>query len=301
MSHSERGDYRAIRQVLLDGPDFQKLSERARFAFLVIKIGSGPTGLEVEYERGAVEKLGIRTGMGARAARKALNELENLGWIVREANILWVVGHLNNEPLIRATDEKHRKGIQRYVAGLPRLAVVRRFVESHPNWFPRGESIASGLGWIYEGSPQGSTQDPPKGLPTTENREPRRETENREPRRETGDPRESLRATLTSDDDRAALDRVLDGVPDPRTWIAEMRASLEGMGGHVPVTAEQLGRALRDYVGNGAVGGKLIQFRRYLDQAAKDESAPRRNGSKQERGRANLDEALKRRERERGH
>lgn len=115
--------------------------------------------------------------------------------------------------------------------------------------------------------------------------------------------RADLRESLTSDDDRAALDRILAHVANPATWIAEMQASLAGMGGHVPVTALQLGRALRDYVGNGDLKhGKLIQFRRYLETAAKDEgTTPRRASSKQERGRENLNAALERRERERGH
>lgn len=93
MTQSERGEYRSIRQVLLDGPDFQKLSERARFAFLVIKIGSGPTGLELEYAIALAEKVANRTGMGVRAAKKASEELRNSGWVEREGNVLWIKGH----------------------------------------------------------------------------------------------------------------------------------------------------------------------------------------------------------------
>lgn len=310
MSQSERGDYRAIRQVLLDGPDFQKLSERARFAFITMKIGAGPTGLEVEYSLGAVEKVGIRTGMGARAAKKALQELENSGWVEREGNLIWIDGHLKNEPNMRPTDGNHRKSIQRYVAGLPRLSLVRRFIAAHPEWFPESEMLANGLGWTLT---EGPTGGPPKGPASTEDRRPRTITEDRRPKTDVGDPPPEprppapattsppsdfaafgpLATQLPTDGDRDALNIVLGAMDNPKTWYFEMTASLDGMGGHVHVDTAQLGQALRDYVADGAYRRKkLREFRAYLEKAAKG-SEPRptlSNGAKGriERGREAL-------------
>jgi len=74
---------------------------------------------------------------------------------------------------------------------------------------------------------------------------------------------------LASDADRAALVTLIDLVPNPATWVAEIGASLDGMTGHAHVTPEQAGQAIRDWLGNGASERpNLRQFRRYLELAA---------------------------------
>jgi hypothetical protein len=78
-----------------------------------------------------------------------------------------------------------------------------------------------------------------------------------------------LAERLVSDADRNALTALVARVPSPTTWLAEMLASLEGMAGHELVTPEQLGQALRDYSGNGAmVNPGLKHFRTYLRRAS---------------------------------
>jgi hypothetical protein len=88
---------------------------------------------------------------------------------------------------------------------------------------------------------------------------------------------------LASDADRAALVTLIDLVPNPATWVAEIGASLDGMTGHAHVTAEQAGQAIRDWLGNGASERpNLRQFRRYLElvaaQGAEQASKPGSNG-----------------------
>lgn len=79
----------------------------------------------------------------------------------------------------------------------------------------------------------------------------------------------AIAARLNSDTDRAALAGVLRVAPEPVTWLAEMGASLDGMTGHVSLTPDQLGKALRDYVGNGASAAPSFKhFRGYLRNAA---------------------------------
>jgi hypothetical protein len=83
-----------------------------------------------------------------------------------------------------------------------------------------------------------------------------------------------LAERLVSDADRNALTALVARVPNPATWLAEMQASLDGMAGHVLVTPEQLGQALRDYSGNGAMANPgLKHFRIYLRKAAAPEPA----------------------------
>lgn len=92
-----------------------------------------------------------------------------------------------------------------------------------------------------------------------------------------------IAALLPTDADRAALAALLARVPARSPWCHEMLACLEGMGGHHVLTPAQLGEALRDYAGNGAISNpNLRQFRRYLESAARPpEMTPHRarNGS----------------------
>jgi hypothetical protein len=95
------------------------------------------------------------------------------------------------------------------------------------------------------------------------------------PRAREGFDASDLQGRLASDLDREALATLLSRVPNPHAWGAEIAASLDAMAGHVALTAQQLGPALRDYVGNGASErANLRQFRRYLEQAAHPVAVP---------------------------
>lgn len=85
-----------------------------------------------------------------------------------------------------------------------------------------------------------------------------------------------LASRLNSVADRQALAATLQRVAHVETWRAEMLASLDGMAGHTTLTPSQLGKALREYVGNGASASpNLRQFRRYLEQAAIADEPPK--------------------------
>lgn len=163
---SDRGEYRAIRRVLIDGPDFQRLPERARSVFLFAKINFGPAGIEVWYAAELVARLSAQTGISQGGVQEALMALERAGWIQRESNVVWIIGQLANDPHVKRADPKHRKMMQRHVDGLPRLPIVARFVLAHREWFT-ADGTANGaptqaLAWAIDG--------PPKGLRSTENK-----------------------------------------------------------------------------------------------------------------------------------
>lgn len=147
---SDRGEYRSIRRVLLDGPDFQLLPERARWIFVSLKLNAGPAGIEVYYPEALAPQLALQTGMPAKAVRTALDELEGRGWIRREANVMWIVKHLTFDPHMSPKDRKHRVAIQRHVASLPRLDIVRQYVAEQMEWFPSDEAETNDLGWAIE-------------------------------------------------------------------------------------------------------------------------------------------------------
>lgn len=148
---AERGSYRAVKVVLLDGPDYQDLGERPRHLFLVLKLSFGPSGIEVHYPEALAHELAAKTGMPLDAVKDSLDVLEGGGWIRRERNVTWIVGQLEHEPALEPTNANHRKSIQRHVAGLPRLAIVRAFIEAHPSYFEDAEGVTDGLPMASEG------------------------------------------------------------------------------------------------------------------------------------------------------
>ena len=172
---ADRGTYRAIKVVLLDGPDFQELPERSRWVFLTLKMSLGPSGIEMHYPEALVHNISARTGADPDDVRSSLSVLEEHGWIIREGNVIWITGQLKHDPGLKAENPKHRVSIQKHVAGLPHLRIVRSFIDAHPEFFPPDE-------YTYpNGYPEPSDSLSVHQIPKTKDRIP--STEEREPRR----------------------------------------------------------------------------------------------------------------------
>lgn len=192
---SERGAYRAIKVVLLDGPDFQRLSERARWAFVALKLSTGPSGLEVRYRGELIEMLAEKTGIPSACLGDAIQELKNEGWIRHESNVLWIIGHLHHDPSLDVGNVNHRKSVQRHVGGLPRVGIVGEFVRANPDWFPPAEYTHPDPIGMPSGSHRDATAITEDRIPKREDRKPN--TEERVGRahartREDGEPDEEL-------------------------------------------------------------------------------------------------------------
>lgn len=152
---ADRGAYRSIKVVLWDGPDFQELPERARWVFVTLKATFGPAGIEVHYPEALAHELAAKTGASLGAVKDSMDVLERQGWIRRERNVLWIVGQLKHEPALEASNKNHRKSIQRHVAGLPRIAIVRAFIVAHPEWFTDLDAPTDGYPKASEGLSNG--------------------------------------------------------------------------------------------------------------------------------------------------
>lgn len=153
----DRGAYVSIRKVLFRGPDFQKLSAPARSTFIALKANtSGMAGIDVAYPDELEIRLAGYTGEPVKRIRSALGELEQSGWVRREGNLVWVVGHLQHDPHAHVTDAKKRKSVQTWVAGLPRLPLVREYVANNANWFPESDcaDLLDSLETVCEDSPE---------------------------------------------------------------------------------------------------------------------------------------------------
>lgn len=142
---ADRGEYRAIQRVLLDERAYQRLSERARHVLLVCKLTLGPTGLQVCYPTELVARLHRHTAIPECEIAGVLDELEAGAWLRREDPLVWVVNQLADEPLLKAADRKHRLSVQRHLTGLPRVALLRAFVERYPEWFADAPDLVAAL------------------------------------------------------------------------------------------------------------------------------------------------------------
>lgn len=163
---SERGEYRAIVRALIDGPDFQRLSERANHLFLLLKINFGPYGIEVWYPGELELRLARQGNMTQENVASGLSELAEKGWIQREENVVWIVGHLEHDPNQHVKNENHRIGLVRHIAGLPRLQIIRTFVQANIAWFQDDLTRSETLSWAFC-TPRKGIRRGSRGYPNT--------------------------------------------------------------------------------------------------------------------------------------
>src|SRR5690606_15483391 len=120
-------------RALVDGPDFQRLSPDAKLVFLVTKIALGPSGIDVIPA--LVQATCERTGLPEDRVISAFVELAETNWLLTEGSVAWVVKGLRFEPGLTQRNSKHRAGVARHITGLPRIALVARFIAEYAEWF----------------------------------------------------------------------------------------------------------------------------------------------------------------------
>ncbi len=136
-----RGEYRGIARVLIDGPDFQRLSAEARLVFLVTKIGLGPSGIDVIPA--PLDATSERSGLPLARVERAVAELVASQWLAIEGNVVWIVKGLRHEPSVSPDNKNHVRGIRAHIAGLPRTPLVAAFIAAYPEWMgPPEEALA---------------------------------------------------------------------------------------------------------------------------------------------------------------
>jgi hypothetical protein len=152
------GPYRPIKQVLLDEPSYLSLSPAAKLTFLTLKVKLGPSGIDVINAPIAV--LAAQTGLSADAVKNALQELRSVNLVRREANVVEIVGGLEDGSTYSHLNENHRKAVQKHLRSLPQLPIVADFRTAHPEWFSPSKSdsvtqLADSIAIPSEGHPQG--------------------------------------------------------------------------------------------------------------------------------------------------
>lgn len=121
------GTYRGVFSSLVDDPDFQTLSPEARHTLLTMRLMPeiGPGAIWRAY----VEPIASRTGYSSRKVALVLTELQAAGWVQWDGIICWIVNGLRYDPTVKLADEKHRKGVLRSLANLPKRQIVLSFCE----------------------------------------------------------------------------------------------------------------------------------------------------------------------------
>src|SRR5262249_53256406 len=129
---ANRGLYRGIYSALLDDPDFQTLTAAARHVLLTLRLCSQNSAASIF--RYYPEIVMAQTGYSRAVLETTLQELERSPseespWIVREGPVVWIRNGLRYDPSLRLADEKHRKAVEKAVAGLPKLEIVVKFCD----------------------------------------------------------------------------------------------------------------------------------------------------------------------------
>src|SRR5262249_28527521 len=142
---SARGAYRSMYASFWDDLEAQRLSHLAYRVLTTLKGTLPATGISFVL----TDLLADRCACSGDELEVALQELEEpkrdagdgdqLGWIVRERTVIWLVNGLRFEPSIRATDAKHRAHVAEWLSqfGGERspLRIVHAFRRHYPEWF----------------------------------------------------------------------------------------------------------------------------------------------------------------------
>lgn len=165
--HQDRGEYRGFYVALPDSPEFQELSPEARAIFYPLKLKLGKAGISVFYP----ESLPRLTGYPFEAVSKALQELQETGWLIVERNVFWIRNGLRFDPAKPLLSPNQRKGIQEHLSTLPKLNIVNDFARYYGLEEPWPESAPKEKG----------SERVPEPLRTTEDRRQKTEDGNTDP------------------------------------------------------------------------------------------------------------------------
>lgn len=162
---TDRGEWRGIRSVLIDGKDYQALRPNARLVLLTLKLTCGQAGICVMPAW--PEVLAERTGIPAVHVIEAARELEAAGWIRIERSIIWIIDGLKHEPGYFPNNSFHQRGLLKFLGSLPRLQIVEDFRAHYaylPGLSPTGTSLTPEGGSTPSPEPVVQTQpDTPAG------------------------------------------------------------------------------------------------------------------------------------------
>jgi hypothetical protein len=123
----KRPPYRCFFETLIDDPIFRDLSAHGKLVFFVLSLQLGASGIDVFYS----ETLPRLSSLSADECRKAIKDLETVGWLQIERDLFWLVYRLRDQPAYLLGNENHLKSIVGHLRSLPLQPIVQRFAEHY--------------------------------------------------------------------------------------------------------------------------------------------------------------------------
>lgn len=144
---SNRGEFRSWFNAIADDPDFQRLPGDAFKLLFVLKTHLGAAGIGIVRGLVLQEQLQCTAEDLYRwfSILEAPKGGKDLGWIVREGNIAWVVNGLKFETSMVPGNWKHRKAIEKQLAPLGERPVVAAFRARYQEWFALSCELPEGF------------------------------------------------------------------------------------------------------------------------------------------------------------
>lgn len=283
----KRGDYRAVYEVLWDGPDFQRLPPDARLVLLALKLrGCGRLGIRAIP--GLIGALTDWTGMPSDRVSDGIKILSEMGWVKVEGSLVWVIRGLEFETQISPNNPNHVASLMSEVNALPRKEIVaefcRYYTPSWPcliRWHRNGTEIPSSRDG--DGSEVGiSTLPIPITLTQTLPAAVAASPPAPAPAPEGGGGSDGLFGVSSLLDrfaeplHRQAVEGALRSARNPNALAAELLARIHAVPGHDPATPEEIGQALHDMAvaGAGMSARTLTRFVDGLREGNHREGAP---------------------------
>ncbi len=154
-----RGIYRAVYTSIWDDPEFRSFDSNVKLVFFNLRT-SPLSNMPVIYHfyMEAIEK---QTGLSHRVIDRALDTLSDTHWIAIQDGIVWIIKGLRFDPNIVLTNKKHRIAIINIILGLPKMQIVKDFIDFYKLEIPYeiGNTIGYGIPYSPENS-NGIIQEP---------------------------------------------------------------------------------------------------------------------------------------------
>lgn len=243
----DRGEYRPWFVSTIDDPAFAALDPFAFKLLFALRMTLSAIGIGILRPANVMDVLGcsaedLERGLQLLEKRKPGSEV---GWIMREGRIVWIINALHFLKGLYPNDPKHRVFVTRELASLSDCAIVRKFRDYYEEWLEGSSPEAKGQKRGIEAPSEHKTRQSKTRLdkPSTRARA-----------------RESVPEQFQED-----FDDLMRRVANEDAWASEISAAPAGMnGGRTKAPSlEQVGQAIRDYNANGEEPN-LAHFRGYL-------------------------------------
>ncbi len=144
-----RGLYRSVYCSLWSDSDWKGFSPEEKLVFLNLR--TSPLSNIAAIYQFWIEPIEEQTGLARDAIKRALDTLSDRQWIAIEDGVVWIRKGLQFDPNVSLQNGNHRKGVIKAALSLPRLQIVRDFLDfygleipyqipsrSHPEPIPQG-------------------------------------------------------------------------------------------------------------------------------------------------------------------